>query len=505
MAAGRHAREHRSGRRWLFVAGAVICILGVLAAWQILGVPRVSAVTPGPDAFVNQQTLPIELNVNGLAGLKNVKVALDGEDVTASTTQSGNTLTLHATQLSDGEHQVTFTAASNNFLRRDVTETWRFTVDTKVPSLQLDAALQKGRINTSPAVFRGTTEPNATVTVTSGAVEASAVAGDDGTWAVEASLPQGRATVTLAVADRAGNSHSGQLSVYIDSVPPTLAVTNVAKVVKKADLKVRITAADQPAAPKVVVLFDGEKQTPTKAGSALVLKLAGLAEGRHTLAVTATDKGGNVATDKQAFVVDSTERFGAAALWPGAKGKDVKDLQRRLTSAGVYAAKRTGVYDKKTEAAVKKYQQKNSMTADGRVGGSTLIALGGRIVVDLGELTLYLYSGEKVIHTYRIAAGQPAYPTPTGSFVVVNMAENPTWMPPNSEWAAGAEPIPPGPNNPLGTRWIGLSADGVGIHGTPDPGSIGSYASHGCMRMRIPDVEHLYTHVVVGMPVLIRR
>jgi lipoprotein-anchoring transpeptidase ErfK/SrfK len=63
--------------------------------------------------------------------------------------------------------------------------------------------------------------------------------------------------------------------------------------------------------------------------------------------------------------------------------------------------------------------------------------------------------------------------------------------------------VPPGPGNPLGTRWMGLSAPGVGIHGTPDAASIGYSASHGCIRMRIPDAETVFAHVSVGTPVFI--
>ena len=88
--------------------------------------------------------------------------------------------------------------------------------------------------------------------------------------------------------------------------------------------------------------------------------------------------------------------------------------------------------------------------------------------------------------------------------MVTSKHMNPTWYPPNSDWAKDAEPIPPGTANPLGTRWIGTSAPGVGIHGTPDDSSIGSYASHGCIRMHIWDVEQLYEYVVIGMPVIIR-
>ena len=76
------------------------------------------------------------------------------------------------------------------------------------------------------------------------------------------------------------------------------------------------------------------------------------------------------------------------------------------------------------------------------------------------------------------------------------MERNPWWYPPpDAPWAKGAKPIPPGPGNPLGTRWMGLSAPGVGIHGTPDPASLGYSASHGCIRMFIPSAEWLFDHV----------
>jgi lipoprotein-anchoring transpeptidase ErfK/SrfK len=104
---------------------------------------------------------------------------------------------------------------------------------------------------------------------------------------------------------------------------------------------------------------------------------------------------------------------------------------------------------------------------------------------------------------FGVATGQSVYPTPTGTFSIVDKQLNPWWLPPDSPWAAGEKPIPPGPGNPLGTRWMGLSAPGVGIHGTPDDASIGYSASHGCIRMHIPDAEWLFHHVQLGTPVVI--
>jgi lipoprotein-anchoring transpeptidase ErfK/SrfK len=105
---------------------------------------------------------------------------------------------------------------------------------------------------------------------------------------------------------------------------------------------------------------------------------------------------------------------------------------------------------------------------------------------------------------FEVATGQPIYPTPIGSFDIVVMERDPWWYPPpDAPWAKGASPIPPGPGNPLGTRWMGLSAPGVGIHGTPDPASLGYSASHGCIRMFIPSAEWLFDHVRIGTPVII--
>jgi lipoprotein-anchoring transpeptidase ErfK/SrfK len=125
------------------------------------------------------------------------------------------------------------------------------------------------------------------------------------------------------------------------------------------------------------------------------------------------------------------------------------------------------------------------------------------IVIRNVSHTLTLYNGMRFVRRLGVATGQPRYPTPNGRFSIVVMWKNPWWYPPNSDWAKGESPVPPGPGNPLGTRWMGLSASGVGIHGTPNPGSIGYSLSHGCIRMRIPDAEWLFEHVRVGATVFI--
>jgi L,D-transpeptidase catalytic domain len=125
------------------------------------------------------------------------------------------------------------------------------------------------------------------------------------------------------------------------------------------------------------------------------------------------------------------------------------------------------------------------------------------IVIHRGLNRLYLYTGARFIRFFQVATGQSAYPTPLGRFSIAVKWKNPWWYPPASPWAQGAQPVPPGPGNPLGTRWMGLTAPGVGIHGTPDASSIGYSVSHGCIRMQISQAEWLFDHVNVGTTVFI--
>jgi lipoprotein-anchoring transpeptidase ErfK/SrfK len=128
------------------------------------------------------------------------------------------------------------------------------------------------------------------------------------------------------------------------------------------------------------------------------------------------------------------------------------------------------------------------------------------VVVNRGAFQLTLYKHLKMARTYPIAVGRVGLETPAGLYHVQNKAVNPAWTMPNSDWVAPADrgKVVPGgsPENPLKARWLGIYA-GAGIHGTDDSGSIGTAASHGCIRMRIPDVEDLYPQVPVNAPVYI--
>ena len=126
------------------------------------------------------------------------------------------------------------------------------------------------------------------------------------------------------------------------------------------------------------------------------------------------------------------------------------------------------------------------------------------MTIDRGSFTLRLFENLKLSREYTIAVGQVGYDTPAGLYNIENKAVNPSWTVPDADWTGGlaGQVIPPGPDNPLEARWLGIY-DGAGIHGTSDLASLGTAASHGCIRMSVPDVIELYDKVDVGTPTYI--
>jgi lipoprotein-anchoring transpeptidase ErfK/SrfK len=114
-----------------------------------------------------------------------------------------------------------------------------------------------------------------------------------------------------------------------------------------------------------------------------------------------------------------------------------------------------------------------------------------RIVVSLADRKLAVVEAGRVVKVFSTAVGAPVSPSPTGSYEIINRLAEPTWY-------GHGKVVPPGKSNPIGTRWIGLSAKGYGIHGTNVPSSIGHNVSHGCIRLRNADVEELFGLVAVG-------
>jgi len=127
------------------------------------------------------------------------------------------------------------------------------------------------------------------------------------------------------------------------------------------------------------------------------------------------------------------------------------------------------------------------------------------LIVKRGAFQLQLFKSLRLAKTYPIAVGKVGLATPAGLYSIQNKAIDPAWHVPDSDWAGklAGKVIPGGaPDNPIKARWLGVY-DGVGVHGTADDSSIGSAASHGCIRMHIPDVKELYDRVPLGSPIYI--
>jgi lipoprotein-anchoring transpeptidase ErfK/SrfK len=126
------------------------------------------------------------------------------------------------------------------------------------------------------------------------------------------------------------------------------------------------------------------------------------------------------------------------------------------------------------------------------------------LVADRTNFKLRLYKQLQLVKSYTVAVGAIGFDTPAGLYHIQNKEMNPTWHVPNSAWAGdlAGTVVPPGPDNPIKARWLGIF-DGAGIHGTDETYSLGHAASHGCIRMAIPDVIELYDQVPVGAPIYI--
>jgi len=223
---------------------------------------------------------------------------------------------------------------------------------------------------------------------------------------------------------------------------------------------------------------------------------------------------------KPAYSVDST----AIVAWVAATSKQVDrkpvDSTRKLVK---YTLKVTpAAYGAQVTQARAVDRMAQALTADVALASASRVvtlpvysikpkvlesSFKKAIVVSISERRIRLFDGGKLIKTYPCAPGRPGFPTPTGDFKVDSKMANASWINPGSAWAASMPAvIPGGPYNPMGQRKIGINESGVFMHGVPpsEYSSIGTAASHGCMRMMPSDVLDLYGRVTVGIPVFIR-
>jgi lipoprotein-anchoring transpeptidase ErfK/SrfK len=150
------------------------------------------------------------------------------------------------------------------------------------------------------------------------------------------------------------------------------------------------------------------------------------------------------------------------------------------------------------EVATSKTQHSQTAATAPAIDHSAVPAPKRQIIISIADRQLAVIDHGQILKTYPIAVGARGTPSPDGDFVIINHAKDPVYR-------HGDKEIAPGKDNPLGTRWMGLSLKGYGIHGTNVQSSVGKGISHGCVRMRKQDVEELYALVQVGDTVMVRR
>ena len=505
---------------------ALVALIGFLAE-ELGGRATVSPVSPVAGGAVAAVAPTVVFSLGGADSVRELRVRLDGRDRTARLTRSGSRVSLRAGRLKEGIHTVEVRLTSSNPFSRRVERRWQFAVDRTPPRLAVRRP-SSGTISRRHAVrFAGTAEPGAEVRVAFPGGAGTAEAGEDGAWRIEARLPEGAAAAEITARDRAGNATRAVRRVAVDTVAPRLAVSRPVRGEVLTATDAPLVYGAIPGEDLAPLLFsasvngervqrirgtaavsgvDAEYVDPAAGplrvdGERFALAIGDLPQGRNRIVVAARDAAGNVRRRALTVLVDSTDRFGEADMRLGARGADARELQRRLREVGALKGRLTRVFDRRTADALRAFQRDRGQVVTGVVDRATRKALLGRIVVNIGQRKLRLIRGGKVVKTYGVAVGQPDHPTPTGTYEIIRMEKDPTWSPPDSPWAEGLGPIPPGPGNPLGTRWIGTSSPAIGIHGTYDDGSIGTAASHGCIRMHIPEVEQLYEQVALGMEV----
>ena len=292
--------------------------------------------------------------------------------------------------------------------------------------------------------------------------------------AADLTVKEGQHTFLLRATDAAGNVTEKSWQAFADFTPPKIDTSTwpPATWKKSSSQTLNFDVSDNFMNTVVVsAALDGAPLTPSQTATSgnaksFSLTTGNLAEGTHTVEVNAVDAGGNASNAKSTFLVNTSEQFGTKPMGPGAVGADVKTLQQILKNKGFYSGTISGTLDDATAQAVTAYKQKYSLTSQTLVDPTMFPMLLGHIVVSKSKCTLTLYQDGKLVKTYSVAVGMPAWPTPSGNFSIISKVVNPTWVPPNSPWAAGAVPIPPGPRDPIAARWMGLTAPGVGIHGT---------------------------------------
>jgi len=420
---------------------AAVCLFFLATSWGIVFAyaDRMVSVLPGDLSAINESHPDVSISLGKLpAGrLVSASATIDGR------LQSGvKLLPLGLTvrpveSLSDGKHTIEVRLRYSLLAAKDIKKKWSFVVDTKAP----DIALAGGRL------FIATDRSSVEVT---GTVESGAAV---------------RYSFNGAKAALAARHRSADFSFKLQKLENTNKLVIMASDVAGNTRSLLMPVLKDVDNPVVSAI------TPAEGG---VVRASA-----PMVAAELTDAGSKVVNSR--LMID-----GQQAIAKDGQSASSLAYLGGLLSDGTHKA-RVEAVDLVGHSVAREW----NFTVDTR-----------RIVVDRGARRLYFYRNGGLFKVYPVAVGMPAYPTPRGSFHIVSRQRNPVWHNPGSAWGKDMpKTIPPGPGNPLGTRAIGINARAIFIHGTYAASSIGSAASHGCIRMLINDNQELFEMVGLGMPV----
>lgn len=373
--------------------------------------------------------------------VKSVEVRIDGKPHKARVPKDGTSFTVRlGRRLSQGKHTAKARLTYGLDTTRQIETKWKFTVDTKPPPLALAYGARLYASRTSSATITAKSEVGAQVSVKLNKVPVKNLVVTNRKGTFKIRLGSLRKRNRLRLTAK---DAAGNIRSVVFPVVQDKTAPTIAKMTPTPDETVKA------AVPLIYVRFL-EKDSALKSIKLLV-------------------------DDKVAVV----------------KGDDGS---KRVTYTGNLLS--DGPHKAKVEAidyAGWSVQKDWNFTVDTR-----------RIVVNLAERKLYYYANSSLQKVYSVAVGMPRWPTPTGSFQIVSKQVNPSWYNPGSSWAVSMpKRIGPGSNNPLGLRAMGINVPGIFIHGTSNYGSIGTAASHGCIRMRNSEVLDFFPLIDIGVPVAI--
>lgn len=345
-------------------AGALAVACGsAFAGVQYANRVELGGISPAPGSAVATVRPLMAISTGHVVGMRDLQVTIDGTDRTRSVGLHGDgRLVLPAETLGEGVHTVEVRFHTRNVFSRSVDRRWSFTVDTTLPPLAIASPKDGAEVAAKPVPLKGTSEPNAEITASWKGGRAQTVADARGAWSLSAGVPEGTVAMKVVAADLAGNAAVTSRTITVDTTPPTLRLDRVPAKLTDTDAPVftGTISGETPERAIVGAIVNGREVIAPKGatghdangdpvagvtftGQRFALSVGRIPQGRSTVRVFVRDPAGNTAAKSVAMTVDSTEVFGSHDLAPGARGADVRELQRQLIERGFKRTKVTGV------------------------------------------------------------------------------------------------------------------------------------------------------------------